>query len=142
MTYTSVFTLDPGLRSGWAMWESGKFHAGISDPMDMCDQIEMWTNHHAEKPGTLMVVEAFVVNAMTHKKDPKSLNWPWELTGVARYMAHRANIHFITQKPSAAMRFAPDEKLKRHGFYTPGKEDHARDASRHLTLVLSQLQII
>lgn len=143
--YVHVLALDPGLRSGWAKWTAphdgkpAEFSAGIADPHDFMDIILRWTNEHASETShrtALLVCEGFIINSETHKKDQGSMQWPIELRGVARFLCLVNNIAFDTQLPSEAKNFADDAKLKRFGMHTPGREDHARDASRHLLLAL------
>jgi hypothetical protein len=141
MKYTHVLAIDPGLRSGYAQWSKGEFKAGIADPQDMCIIIEQWANQHPGRQ-SLIVSESFHITEETGRKDQTGMHWPLELKGVARYLAFRADIAFDTQSPAQMKSFTysdeanPYAKLKHYGFYTPGREAHARDAAGHLLLAL------
>lgn len=127
-----VLAVDPGLRSGLAYWHEGEFHAEIEDPMDTLDLV--W---RAFAQGvSYVVVEAYTITAATAQKSQQ--HWSLELIGAIRWMAHQFERGFVLQKPADAKNFMPDQRLKEIGFYTPGKEDHARDAARHLGLYLAK----
>lgn len=100
------------------------------------DVAERWANQHADSPAALLGSESFRINEDTHTKDQAAMQWPMELRGVLRYLAWRNGLAFDTQSPADAKGFATDYKLRKYGFWTPGPEDHARDASRHLLTAL------
>lgn len=133
--YGAIFALDPGLRTGYAQWETArsgnKFKAGICDPDDACDIMERWANEHAGR-NALMISESFHITEETAHKDQAAMGWPLELLGVCRYLARGAALVFDTQSPSDMKAFATEYKLRRYGFWTPGREAHARDAAGHL----------
>lgn len=142
MRHTAILAVDPGLRTGLAIWEEGqRFQAVITDPEATCDVIEQWANRHADSPA-LIVSESFDFRDNTAKLDTGAMHWPLELCGVARYLAYRNEIDFDTQSPGQMKSFVysdkanPNEKLKRFGLYTPGPEAHARDAAGHLLLAM------
>lgn len=137
--YRSMYWQDPGLRSGWATWTAGRngntFACGIADPEELCDIAERWANQHAGK-SALMGSESFHITEETAHKDQAAMGWPLELLGVCRYLARRNEITFDTQSPADGKGFGTDYKLRKYGMWTPGPEDHARDASRHLLTAL------
>lgn len=88
----------------------------------------------------LIVVEKFTINAATAKKTTAGSNEAIEIIGATKFMNFYFNggdlddnIGVEEQKPVDAKNFCTDEKLRRIGWYKPGK-DHARDAMRHLLL--------
>ena len=141
-TGISVLAIDPGLRTGWAMWSPGKFRAGICDPEDVWDLLDRWTNEWTPVPALgggvrrrgCLVMESYTITGETARKSQQP--WSLELIGCGRMLAGQRGQDFALQAPSAAKKFGTDYKLKLLDMYTPGREDHARDASRHLLLHL------
>lgn len=136
----AVLVIDPGLRSGWAMWSDGVFICGVEDPDGIQDLMAQWAESWG--PRGLLVVEKFTITAQTGKYSPQPE--PLELTGVARYLARIHRCVFKQQMPADAKRIAPDAQLRALGWYTTGRggEDHGRDATRHLVLCLAQLGLL
>ena len=135
----SVLAVDPGLRSGMAYWSCpGGFRSVIVDPEDTMDFMEAWANDHG--PGGALVVESYRITVETGKKSQQ--HWPLELIGVARYLARVNRLLFVEQTPANAKQFCPDARLRQIGFWTPGVEDHARDAARHLALYLTRKRLL
>lgn len=127
-----ILAVDPGLRSGWAWWAGLEhFDVGIEDPMpllDLCvesvDRVD------------LVVCEAFKITQRTAQLSAQ--HWSLEIIGALRWMCHSAGVEFVLQTPAEAKSFVPDQRLRDLGMWTPGKEDHARDATRHLVLALAK----
>lgn len=138
----SVLALDPGLRTGWALWHNGEFTCGISDPEDTFDILDRLTNLIGEVEGSTVVVEKFTITAATGKKSSIGMNWPLELTGVARYFAYRWGLEFVQQTPAQMKQYATRTKLDAYGFWRPGREDHHMDAAGHLLLFLRKHNLI
>ena len=143
----TVLTMDPGLRTGLALYTIGNpasFESYILDPDDtirfLLDQGRIIRR---DADDGHIVVEKFTVSQRTARSGAAALNWPWELTGVARAAALVNGLNFdTTQGPDAAKRFATDDRLKERGLYTGGTEDHARDAARHLLLWLARRRLM
>lgn len=81
----------------------------------------------------LIVYERFQITPKTASKTTQGSGTAIELIGVLRYFAYVGGFKLEEQRPSDAMNFASDDKLRRIGWYKPGR-DHARDAMRHLLL--------
>lgn len=139
---TSVLAMDPGLRTGMAFWAPGEWRAIIVDPEDAMDELDMWSN--ANGPGAALVVESFRITPETGKKGSAdgSIYWPLQLNGIARFLARRNRLLYAEQTPADAKNFVPDERLRDVGMWSPGKEDHHRDATRHLVRFLARKRII
>lgn len=127
-----VLAVDPGLRSGWACWSGGDFQTGICDPMELLDFCSERMGYQPD----LLACEAYKITARTAKLSAQ--NWSLELIGALRWMCHRSSVPFVLQTPAEAKSFVPDQRLRDLGMWTPGKEDHARDATRHLVLALAK----
>lgn len=141
--YVVAIASDPGLRSGYAIWTPNTFRAGITDPEDHWDVLERFHNRYAAHgAAVLSITESFRITPETGKKAQDGMNWPLELIGVHRYLAKAAGATFVQQTPRDAMAFATDDKLRQMGWWTPGKEDHARDATRHLIRALHRRKLI
>jgi hypothetical protein len=139
-----VLTFDPGGDTGWSLfsihpdamtgdediavldnvefWTAGEFSGSVHD---QCDEIvelcQSW-------PGARLVTEGFKLRQMNAELSPVEINSviTWALR--PRY--------FVVQMPSI-MNSVEDDRLKRWGFWLPGKE-HARDAVRHALYFLKQ----
>lgn len=134
-----VLAVDPGLRSGWAMWAGGGlFTCGIEDPDQTMDLMAEWTAAWGRRG--LLVMEKFTITAQTGRFSPQPE--PMELIGVGKYLARVNGCVFTLQTPADAKRFVPDVRLKAVDMYREGREDHARDAARHLVLRLAKEQLI
>lgn len=128
-----VLAVDPGLRSGMATWYDGAWAAHTEDPMPCLDWADIQINDHGVD---LVVCESYKVTMETAKKSQQL--WSLELIGALRWMCHASRTKFELQAPSAAKNFVPDARLRQMEMWTPGKEDHARDATRHLILALAK----
>lgn len=134
----SVLAVDPGLVSGWATWESGRFAAGEHDPHPMCDFADEWMSAHAGNPNALVVVEAFIITEQTLRKTRQY--WSLEIIGALKWRASVHGVRYLDpmQTPSQAKRFGKDKRLKDMGLWHPTPGGHANDACRHLCLALSK----
>lgn len=136
----AILAMDPGLRTGFAFWTPDSFVASITDPEDAWDVLDRWTNRHGNTGEALLIVESFTITPETARKSRQY--WSLELIGVARFLAATRRITLGLQTPAEAKNFAPDARLKQLGLWTPGKEDHARDATRHLVRALARRRLI
>ena len=132
---------DPGGTTGIAWFvldnDTGSWRFG-------CDQVEgryeaeTWA---AQTLGlsdrdTTVIVERWDVRANTHQLTNQ--DDPRYIIGYLDGICHALpSVTYVEQTPAQAKRFASDGKLKRLGWYEPGK-DHARDAARHLLTFLAK----
>lgn len=136
-----VLAVDPGLRTGWALWKDGEITGGITDPLETGDFLK-YEIQAAPLGRSEVVCESYTVTAQTAKLSQQY--WSLELIGVARWLCHYFGAEFVEplQKPSEAKRFVPDQRLRDLGLWVPGREDHERDARRHLVLRLAKHGLI
>lgn len=130
----TVFALDPGGTTGVAGWE-----AGVHRSLEISDGFHgfvEWAGDQEWRYVTDVVIENFIVNPATHKKDPVSFRTTNDIIGAVRYICNINSIHYRLQPPSAKT-FGDNAKLKHLGWYKGGK-GHADDASRHLLRHLAQ----
>lgn len=128
-----ILAVDPGLRSGLAWWVGGDWGTTILDPMPTLDfAFEELDN----APVDLVVCESYTITAQTAKLSAQ--NWSLELIGALRWQCYTAGVEFHLQKPADAKNFVPDARLRQLDMWSPGTEDHARDATRHLILALAK----
>lgn len=127
-----VLAVDPGLRTGMAWVLAGPLNTAIEDPMPCLYQAE----HILGLGVDLVVCEAYKITARTAQLSAQ--HWSLELIGALRWMCHRAGVEFVLQTPAEAKSFVPDARLRAMDMWIPGKEDHARDATRHLILALAK----
>lgn len=128
-----ILAVDPGLRSGMATWYDGAWAAHTEDPMPGLTWADIQINDHGVD---LVVCESYKVTMETAKKSQQL--WSLEIIGAVRWLCHRHGVEFVLQTPAAAKTFCPDARLRQMNMWTPGKEDHARDATRHLILALAK----
>lgn len=127
-----VLALDPGGRTGVALWDSGQFwstHLGTYEAWSFVDA--QLNQHHFD----LVVSEDFTITAGTAKKSQdgkKSI----ESIGVFRFLCAKHTTLFETQLPSEAKNFTTDARLRHLSMWYKGS-DHPRDAARHLVFALS-----
>jgi hypothetical protein len=103
-----------------------------------CEKVRsVWVEAEVEpdKDVFLVVLEDFILqtrDSARHTLSPVRLNaaFQWEF--------RNSGIQIVTQQPSEAMRTVTDARLKGWGLYDEtarfGKNEHARDATRHCTL--------
>ncbi len=123
-----IVALDPGKETGWARLSVG-YDTFASGQLPWYDAL--YFIHETLKQGfkPIIVCEDFIYTRETLKKSRQV--WSTEGIGVLRFLTHQYECEFILQTPSAAKSFATNTKLKKIGWYKPGK-DHANDAARHL----------
>lgn len=130
-----VLALDPGKMTGWASYdrETGEFLSGQTNFEETCRLLL----HRVGGPShdqLDLVCESFIITVQTAKNTQAT--WSLELIGVARMVSELYCQQPLTlQQPASAKRFSSDERLKKLGWYTPGK-GHANDAARHLMLYM------
>lgn len=125
-----VLAIDPGLKTGVALYdllseEMTAFEVGDTLGGVLEELIERW------RPA--VVAERFTITAATIRNS--AAPWSLEWIGVARYLAGKYGCTFTLQLPVNAKRFGTDARLKRLGWWLPGK-GHAADAQRHALLFL------
>lgn len=134
--------VDPGGTTGyaWAERVAGevKVYAWQDPPMDFLE----WAHGHiaSAHPDLECVVERYTITQRTIKLSRQTD--ALEVTGALRYLMHayrQSNI--IQQNPSDVMRLFTNKRLKKLGWYVPGKE-HANDALRHLGYRLAQRGLV
>ncbi len=86
----------------------------------------------------VVVCEKFVITAATAKK--VRYNDSIEIIGFLRFLCRRHQRKLIEYSASDAKSFVTNEKLKALKMYT--RNDHARDATRHLVLYLVRHKLI
>lgn len=126
-----IYAFDPGKMTGWARMiphQRGTFRSG---QMPLTDALHFMYTTITSDPSfvTEVICEDFIITAETVKKSRQY--WSLEGLGALRFMCMEYQVPFTVQTPAAAKRFATNEKLKKVGWYRPGK-DHANDAARHL----------
>lgn len=136
----AICAMDPGLRTGFALWTPDSFTALITDPEDSWDVLDRWTNTHGGTGQSLLIVERYTITPETAKKSRQE--WSLELIGVARFLAAQRRITYGLQTPAEAKSYCPDARLRQLGMWSPGKEDHHRDATRHLVRALARRRLI
>lgn len=125
--------VDPGGTTGWCLWddEAPAPLAAEDQPYDFLRKAHLLLQRDDADRSTV-VCERFVITAATAKKSqqPDALHQIGALGYLARYEAG-LDVHF--QNPADVMRLATDERLRKLGWYVPGK-GHANDALRHLAV--------
>jgi hypothetical protein len=104
-----IIAVDPGKTTGWARLNS-------YDSFDSGEQPLHSTIYFIHE---------------TLKKSRQT--WSTEGIGALRYLTKVFDAEFVLQTPAAAKSFSTNDKLKKIGWYKPGK-GHANDAARHLLL--------
>lgn len=129
----TALALDPGKTTGIAWWFPGHKSEEVSNGFDGFVE---WSLDAPWGLISAVVVESFIINPATHKKDPGSFETTTSIIGAVRYICATRNIPCKLQPPSAKV-FGSDEKLRRLGWYSPSKGGHQNDASRHLLKFLA-----
>lgn len=130
-----LIAVDPGKTTGVATWYLDRafeepMATQIEGSLDFCDYVHALLAGHYDDD-IVIICEKYTINAGTLKKSRQYD--PLEIIGTLRWFAHQYEIDFVLQSPAEAKRFATNDKLKKIGWYTPGR-DHAADAMRHLLL--------
>ena len=124
--------LDPGKLTGWAMLDNQDgFHSGQEDFAGIDDLVNAWGRMFGV---TLWLGwEMYIVTQGGGRSgDPA---YSLEVIGAVKSACRRHLVHTLSPMPSAARKLGGDDKLKRVGWYTPGKR-HANDAANHLLAYL------
>jgi hypothetical protein len=124
----TTVAVDPGGVTGIAVWNGT--HRCLEVPGGFVGFVE-WSQDQDWSVVTDLIVEDFIVNAATHRKDATAYRTTNDIIGACRYIANVRCIHYRTQPPSAKT-FGDDAKLRRLGWFSPSKGGHRNDASRHL----------
>jgi hypothetical protein len=132
-----ILAIDPGKLSGIAWTDTDSYLP--TDPGNSFLGTDEWTwEQFVETIPTFVgwtdevVCESYHITNETLRKS-RGENWSIELIGLTKAECFRAGRLFTLQPPSMAKSFATDEKLKKIGWYSPGR-DHRRDATRHLVI--------
>lgn len=112
--FTHVLALDPGKKSGWALYElaTERMRAGEAEFGDMCVWIERVATAYKDK--LIVVCESFTITVQTAKNT--SAPWSLEMIGAARSAAARHGCAWATpQAPSSAKRFSTNDQIREIG---------------------------
>ena len=136
-----ILTIDPGVATGLSVWQPNPDegpYATILPRIEAEDFVADRLGYGEKDAATadIVIIETFVISQATAKKSRAGAE-SIEMIGLVRWMCRRQNITLVESRPSDAMNFATDEKLKRIGWYVPGP-DHARDALRHLLMYCAE----
>lgn len=122
-----VLWLDPGKVTGHASYvlPDGPFMSGELEFQDVGNQLEFMTSSYGQ---TLTLGwETFIV---TPKSGPDA-HYALEVIGVARWLGQKYSVELLPPVPASSRSLAGLQKLKRIGWFKPGK-GHANDAAQHL----------
>lgn len=123
-----LLAIDPGLTTGWMIWQNGFSYAGQAEPPNGFLNLA-WS----EMPAVdVVVMEEFRITDRTMRTTREP--WSLHIIGAVAWMAERHGAELVMQSPGDAKAFATNTKLKRLGW--PLKGDHAKDAGRHALLYL------
>lgn len=123
-----LLAIDPGLTTGWMIWEDGFAYAGqVEGPNGFLNLA--WSEMPA---ADVVVVEDFKITDRTMRTTREP--WSLHIIGAVSWMAQCHDTELVMQTPADAKSFATDAKLRRLGW--PLKGDHAKDAGRHALLYL------
>lgn len=125
MANIRLLAVDPGGTTGWAWWETATHRFDSGEEADWLD----WMYNRLPEYD-LIVIEKYTITMKTAKLSQQTD--ALRLTGALEYDAYPYHKVIITT-PAEAKSFSTDDKLKRMGWYRPGK-GHANDAARHLLL--------
>lgn len=137
VTVSRIVVLDPGKTTGvvdWKTTEDGSVVTGVEMQFQpLCRYL--LTDVATSRPGTVIVAESFIITSATAKNTQAP--WSLEVIGVARMVSELyCGRDLRLQQAASAKRFSSDARLKRLGWWTPGK-GHANDAARHLLLYVA-----
>lgn len=125
-----IIAVDPGKNTGIATFDRVEGTVKATQDLDQqmtCDMVyELMMVSHVE----LVVCESFTV---TGSKVVTFQPYSLEIIGMLRWLCERNDVPFVEQTPRDAKTFATDDRLRKMGWYLPGKK-HANDAQRHLFL--------
>ncbi len=134
-----MLAVDPGPTPGFALYES--YGLGAVEEFQAWIEPEWFgaidrARDEITAGLDALVVESFRINTGTASKTQGAIIQTIEMVGVLRWIAHKRHTPFVLQPPSDAAGFSSPAKLRRIGWWTPGKADHARSATQHLLLYL------
>lgn len=145
-----VLSIDPGKHTGlaWMRQEDGKIYLDNSveaTPDDMIQTIRPtladWKSNGEGQPPLRLVVEQFIINAMTAQRSQEA-SWALRSIGAVEQAARDVGYPLLAicwQKPSEAKSAFTNERLKKLGLWHRGGEGHALDAIRHGSLYLAKV---
>lgn len=123
-----AIALDPGATTGWSarigpVWEAGQcVNYQLTYVLDRINPLYVVYESFNVRPGTAFDHSAIETIGIIK-------NWLWQNSRPGRSV--------ITQSSSEAKFFWTNNKLKKVGLHTPGK-DHMNDAVRHMLTWLSK----
>ena len=127
---TTIVAIDPGKTTGVA-WTRGLVMSPVVAEMNQDDLYDWLVNGNDLRHlhSTVYVVESFTLRpgAKSHQTQP--LEIIGFIDGAVRSGLFKGSL--VKQSPAQGKSFGTDEKLKKLGFWVPGK-GHAMDAMRHL----------
>ncbi len=140
-----ILAVDPGVSTGLAWYrlpgkgeETGEFlGASVLSRAQFEDRAYETLNKDSEDE-YVVVCERFVISGRSNKV--VRYNDSLEIIGLLRFLCRRNGWRFKEQSASDAMNFCTNDKLKKLKMYT--RNDHARDATRHLVLYLVEHKLI
>ncbi len=124
-----IIAIDPGKMTGWARLTTPIHFSSGEEPLYNTLHFIHEMMKQDQKP--VIVCEDFIFTKETLKKSRQL--YSTEGLGALRFLCEEYECDFHIQTPAAAKRFSSDDKLKKIGWYQPGKV-HANDAARHLLL--------
>ncbi len=120
--------LDPGKTTGWAyLTENYSFHSGQLDFMQLGSQLEMSCSIHGS--ALWLGWEDFIITPRTAAMHGSE--FALEVIGMTRYIAQKYECTLLPPCSPSGRELGSLQKLRRLGWYTPGKP-HANDAAQHL----------
>lgn len=126
-----IIAVDPGASSGIARCCQGEFTSVIiSDPMDAVEDVV-----NSLPFADLVVVENFIPRPKVTWQ-PDALH----IIGALRFACHMTDTPMELVQP-AQKKLAPDDRLRRLGWYKPGA-GHDNDAARHLLVAMMKRRLI
>ena len=135
-----IVGVDPGKATGIAVWCDGcrMDHPTWPDCAEVEDAttvravlLRMLCEHGGLSP-KLIAVERFVQDFRKTRQSTAT-----EVTGQVGALAAELGIKLLLQPPGPAKKIAPNPLLRRIGWYTASRDQHANDATRHVLLALA-----
>lgn len=139
-----IIGVDPGEVTGIALWcddTCESVHAR-SNPLrpdtaevaagTVGSVLRRMLSEHVDPGGRLITLERFVQGARKTRQ-PHAL----EASGQVGAVAADLGIKIVYQSPSPALKIAPNQLLRRIGWYVATRDQHANAAQRHIVLALA-----
>ena len=145
-----VLAIDPGKTTGlaWITQESGLItlensaEEGVDTIVDIIrPTLAAWPTVDGTQPPLKVVIEKFIVNAMTATRS-QEVTYALETIGAVKQACRDVGypMHAITwQTPADAKNTFTNDKLKKLGLWHRGGAGHANDAIRHGALYLAKM---